>query len=120
MAADHKQAAIGQERLAGAEHVRLLVEEVDVARLRHPVAEGHHEGLGEAGETVRRIDAVVVSPGEDLIEPWRMALTMSSVTRRGAGRPGTCAVVMTTSAAEIFCFSTACCLAKNSALTSLA
>ena len=44
-----------------------------------------------------------------ITEPGRMPATVSSVTRRGAGRPGTSAVVMTTSKSFVFSASSSCC-----------
>ena len=52
--------------------------------------------------------------------PGRIPFTASAVTRRGAGRPGTSAVVMTTSKPVIASVSSRCCASRSSSVSSRA
>ena len=61
------------------------------------------------------------SPARSTItEPGFMPSTASAVTSRGAGRPGTSAVVMTTSKRSIASASACCCLRCSSSVSSRA
>ncbi len=57
-----------------------------------------------------------LEPMSTMTEPGFMAFSASSVTSSGGRRPGTCAVVMTTSWRAMWPASSACCAARSSSV----